>query len=97
MVNISEILDEAKSKNRICPKPIKWQQLYEMLPNKRRKGVDWEPPLPLILAAWHDTPATQKMLRFREHLEWAEVQGSLDQVTSFLSELSEDEWHHIGE
>jgi hypothetical protein len=64
MANISGILDEAKSKNRICPKPIKWQKLYEMLPNKKRKGNGWEPPPPLILAAWHDTPEMQKMLRF---------------------------------
>ena len=97
MVNLEDILEKAKKNNRICPKPEKWQQLYEMLPNKKRKGVGWEPSLPLILAAWHDTPALAKRLRFREHIEWAESHGCLEQVSSFLHELQEDQWHHIDE
>src|SRR5439155_12746981 len=39
----------------------------------RRRAVDaWEPALPLILAAWHDTPAMLKMVRLAEHIQWAE-------------------------
>ncbi len=68
-----------------------------MLPDKQQKGAGWEPPLPLILAAWWDTPALPKMLRFREHLEWASAHGVLDQVHSYLGQLPEGEWHHIGE
>jgi hypothetical protein len=33
--------------NRICPLPNRWQELYDMLPNKRRQGLGWEPALPL--------------------------------------------------
>jgi len=81
--------------DRVCPQPQKWMELYEMLPNKKRKGNGWEPSLPLILAAWWDTPAIMKMLRLREHVEWASKQGCLGEVHQFLANLREDEWHHI--
>jgi len=68
-----------------------------MLPEKQRKGAGWKPALPLILAAWWDTPALAKMLRLREHIEWAFAHGCLDEVFNFLTGLPENEWHHIGD
>ncbi len=97
MATIDEVLAEAQRNNRVCPQPQKWNDLYELLPNKRRKGNGWEPPLPIILAAWWDAPAITKMLRLREHIEWAYEQGCLDTVHAFLVNLKEEEWHHIGE
>ena len=73
MMSLEQVLVEAQKNNRVCPKPQKWQQLYEMLPNKKRKGAGWEPSLPLILAAWSETPAISKILRLREYIEWAEA------------------------
>jgi len=95
METIEQVLEEAQKDNRVCPQPQQWQQLYEMLPNKKRKGAGWEPSLPLILAAWWDTPAILKMARLKEHIEWAEAQGCLDQVAFFLRGLPEEQWHHI--
>ena len=97
MATLDQALAEATKNNRICPQPRRWQELYEMLRHKQRAGTGWEPSLPLILAAWWDTPALSKMLRLREHLEWAFAHGCLDQVYSFLCQLPEDEWHHIDE
>lgn len=94
---LDEVLAEAQKNDRICPMPQKWNQLYEMLPNRRRQGGGWEPALPLILAAWHTTPTLMKMLRVREHLEWAAENGCLDQVHEFLCALPENEWLHKGE
>ena len=68
-----------------------------MLPDRKRIGAGWEPPLPLILAAWHDTPAMSKMLRLTEHIEWAAQHGALDSVARFLHELREEDWFHIGD
>jgi hypothetical protein len=68
-----------------------------MLPNRKRAGEGWEPGLPLILAAGHDTPALLKMLRLKEHIDWAEHHGVLDEVDKFLRSLAETEWAHIGE
>jgi hypothetical protein len=38
-----------------------------------------------------------KMIRLREHLEWAEKHGELDSVDKFLRALPETDWHHLGE
>ena len=74
-----------------------WNQLWEMLPERRRDGSGWKPSLPLILAAWHDTPAMLKVLRLAEHIEWAAQHGALESVAGFLRKLREEDWHHAGE
>jgi hypothetical protein len=67
-----------------------------MLPGRSRVGVGWQPPPPLILAAWHDNPAMLKMLRLAEHIEWATKHESLGAIGKFLRELRED-WYQIGD
>jgi hypothetical protein len=85
-----------RQNERVCPQPNRWQQLWEKLPGRKRGEAGWEPPAPLILAAWHDTPAMLKMLRLAEHIEWADKHGALQEVATFLRGLSEEEWHYIG-
>ena len=97
MATLEQALAEAQKNQRVCPQPGKWQELYDLLPGKRRVGSGWEPPLPLILAAWWDTPALPKILRLREHLEWAFAKGNIDGVYDFMCQLPESEWHHVGE
>lgn len=82
---------------RICPMPQRWNTLCELLPDRKRVGAGWEPALPLILAAWHDTPYLMKMLRLAEHIEWAAEHGALETVATFLRGLREDEWFHSGD
>jgi hypothetical protein len=93
----NELVRYCSENNRVCPMPSQWNTLWEMLPNRKRAGEGWEPALPLILAAWHDTPALLKMLRLKEHIDWAEHHGVLDEVDKFLRSLPETEWAHIGE
>jgi hypothetical protein len=97
MTTLEEVLIQTRANNRICPLPQKRQQLYEMLPNKRRHGNGWVPSLPLILAAWHETNAPSKMQRLCEHIAWADAHNFLEEIHFFLTSLSEDQWHHIGE
>lgn len=97
MITIAEVLADAQKNKRVCPMPDQWKQLYEMLPDRRPKGGGWEPSLPLILVAWDDTPALLKILRLREHIEWANSHGCLDKIYRFLQSLPEDQWHHIGD
>ncbi len=96
MATLEEAIAVASSKNRICPQPQRWNQLYALLPARKRVGVRWEPPLPLILAAW-DSPSSLKVARLREHLEWAADHGALDAIHAFMSALPECDWHHFGE
>jgi Mrr N-terminal domain len=70
MTETSEaLIAYCRGNNRICPQPDRWNQMWEMLPDRRQIGADWQPPLPLILAAWHDTPPQSKMLRLAEHIQ----------------------------
>jgi hypothetical protein len=73
---------------------MRWNELWEMLPGKARKGLGWEPPLPLILAAWWNTSVTEKRNGLEEHLRYAEEQGILEKVGGFLRSLPEDQWFH---
>lgn len=92
-LTVVEVMVEARKNNRVCPKPAKWQQLYEMLPDRRPS----EPPLPLLGAAWDGTPSIPKRMCFREHIEWAAGHGALQQVYTFMKSLPEAEWHHMGD
>jgi hypothetical protein len=78
--------------------PRDWQRLYEMLADKTQKpSGGWEPPLPLILAAWHETMPIAKQLRFKEHIQWAADHSQLDEVRAYLRALPEEQWFHFGE
>lgn len=82
--------------NRAIPRD--WNKLYDLLRNKRQKpSGGWEPPLPLILAAWHHTMPIEKVLRFKEHVQWACDQGQADEIGAYLRGLKEEEWYHYGE
>lgn len=91
---LAGLLSYCEENARVCPMPISWKRLYDLLPNTRRVDARWEPPLPLILAAWHE-PATSKSIRFKEHLQWAAKHGALDLVDKFLRSLPEEEWFHV--
>lgn len=86
-----------RENSRVCPLPMPWNDLWDMLPNRRRVGLGWEPALPLILAAWAETPALAKTERLREHIIWADTRGGLARVEEFLRGLDEDQWLHLGE
>ncbi len=66
---------------------LPWNALWELWPDRKRVGGGWEPPLPLILAAWDDTPDMLKMHRLAEHIEWAAGHGALESITVFLRGL----------
>jgi integrase len=76
---------------------LRWNTLWEMLPNRQRAGNGWEPGPPLILAAWGDTPGLLKHMRFLEHLEWTHTHGCIDQVDAYLRALPETDWFHFGD
>lgn len=97
MATVDEALALAQSNGRVCPQPQKWKQLYELLPNRVRADDGWKPALPLILAAWWDTPTISKKIRLNEHIMWAAQHGAIDEVHDFLSSLDESDWHHVGE
>jgi hypothetical protein len=84
-----------KSNDRVCPLPEKWNALWQLLPNRKRKGNSWEPSPPLILAAWHHSSNLEKMLRLKDHLKWAEKHNALEEIEEYLQTLTEEDWHHL--
>ena len=84
-----------REKDRVCPVPAKWNELWKTLPDRVRVGSGWQPALPLILAAWHHTSNLDKMMRLADHIAWAQDHGVIDKVSAFLRDLPENEWHHL--
>lgn len=83
---------------RLIPMPERWNELYQLLRNTRQKpSGGWEPPLPLILAAWHHSLPLEKKLRFKEQLSWANDQGQIEEVGKFLRSLPENDWCLLGD
>ena len=95
MDSLEAALAVAKSSDRVCPVPDKWNTLWEMLPGKKRRGSSWEPSPPLILAAWHHSSNLDKMLRLQDHINWAAEHDMTNEVLEYLESLSENEWHHL--
>lgn len=94
----NDLWDYCTDNNRLVPMPPQWSELYGLLKNTRQKpSGGWEPPLPLILAAWDHSMPIEKQLRFKDHLRWAQAQEQLDEVSSFLHSLAEAQWCHFGE
>ena len=91
---LKSLLQYCQENGRICPQPQRWQELCKLLPETRRTGAGSGPAPPLILAAWWDTPHLAKIMRLREHLEWADKHGALDEVDKYLRALPEDQWFH---
>ena len=96
-VTLPVVLALAAESGRICPEPQQWSRLFELLPETRHDGYGSIPGAPLILGAWEETGDEEKLMRFREHLEWAASHGALERVHSYLGSLSESEWHHAGD
>lgn len=91
---LKALLEYVKADGRVCPMPDYWNQLWEMLPDKKRVGMGWEPSLPLILAAWWDTPLLSKILRLDEHIRYAAEHGVLDDVDAYLRGLRPEQWFY---
>jgi hypothetical protein len=84
------------SDDRVIPRD--WNQLWQLLKVKQQKpSGGWEPPLPLILAAWDNTTLTEKQSRFKEHVQWAADHHQIDEIGSYLRSLPEDQWYHKDE
>jgi hypothetical protein len=87
----------ARRNNRVCPRPERWQELFALLPPRQtRRGVQ-QPPAPIVGAAWAVTPPLTRRLAFREHIEWAEREGVLENVMAFMQSMPEGDWLHMGE
>jgi len=81
---LADLFKYVKSDGQICPQPKHWNEMWEMLPDKKRRGNGWNPPLPLILGAWWHTSDAEKKMRLKQHIEYAAQKGALGEIDDFL-------------
>jgi hypothetical protein len=91
---LSALLAFVQADERVCPRPIEWNQFWQSLPGAQRTEHGFTPAAPLILAAWHGSSDHQKADRLREHIMWAAAHGALDEADQFLRQLPLEAWHH---
>jgi len=96
-MSIEQLLAYCTENERVCPQPRRWNELYKLLPKTQQFGASWEPPLPLILGGWWHSSDSEKRDRLATHVRWAAEHSALDAITSFLTNLKEEEWYHAGE
>jgi hypothetical protein len=94
---IKELIEYSSANNRVCPLPYLWNELWKMIPERKETVNGWEPPAPLILGAWYNTPASLKILSLTDQIEYAAEHGGFKQVDDFLRGLKEEEWAHLGD
>ncbi|MEJ8836078.1 hypothetical protein [Ramlibacter sp. AN1133] len=93
-LTVHTVMVVARRHNRVCPHPSHWIQLYQLLGGERHPDLQAPPLQPWL---WPQLSGLQKRLRFREHVEWAERHGCLDQVARFMGRMEEGDWVHMGE
>ena len=95
MSSFEDLAAYCQENGKVCPQPQSWNHLYSLLSNKVQKpSGGWTPPLPLILAAWHEASDHEKHARLMEHLSWANAHGDLERIDRFVRGLPEEKWFH---
>lgn len=93
---VEAVMLEARKSNRVCPRPMWWEEMYARMPEWGRPGAQL-PQAPLSGDSWDRTPALAKRMSFRAHVEWCEEQQCLTQLLDYLKALPQGAWHHMGE
>jgi hypothetical protein len=89
-----DVMALARRNNRVCPRPLLWAALYELVEGDRY--ADLSPP-PVQPWTWKTLSNLQRRLRFRDHIAWADRHGKLDALARYLEALAEPDWVHMGE
>lgn len=95
--SLADVIHFVQERDRICPRPMEWNDLYEKIGGRRidtAAGIVWEPMPPLVLSAWNFSKDEDRQKRFHEHLVWAHERGMLVVAETYLRALPEEAWHH---
>jgi hypothetical protein len=93
-LTVHTVMVVARRNNRVCPAPDQWIRLYHQLGGESRPDLPAPPLQPWL---WPNLSGLQRRLRFREHAEWAERHGCLDEVARFIGDMAEADWVHMGD
>ena len=93
MTKVSKIHNFLEKKQIVCPKPIKWNQFYNLM-RKLKKDPKTKIPLPLILTGWWYSNNENKKKRFHEQIDLTISFGIEDEVFDFLNNLKDSDYIH---
>ena len=91
---LKDLMDFCTWNNRVCPHPLEWDRLWRILRDHKQEHARWNPPRPLILAAWWETTVREKRECLQQHIRWAYEHELFDTVNRFIRTLTEDQWFH---
>jgi hypothetical protein len=89
MADLDTLKAFCSEKGRVCPYPIYWNDLYELIVGRMKTDL----PVPLILAGWWMSDDEEKLSRVQLHLEYAAKNGTLDKVDRYLRGLKDNQWY----
>jgi hypothetical protein len=89
-LSVDDVLVEARRNNRVCPQPVFWFQLYDLLPEGPRR-----PAPPPDGPVWRSSSSLAKRMALRDQLEYADRVGVLPAVNTFLRKMREQDWLHM--
>jgi hypothetical protein len=89
-----EVIALARCNNRVCPRPLLWSALYALLEGERYADLR-PPPTQAQTWGWATLSNLQRRLLFRDHIEWADRHGKLEEMARFLASLAEPDWAHM--
>ena len=96
-LQLHRTIGESTEDGRVCPQPQAWSELSKLLIQYAHKHTLPKPPVPLILAAWHETSDAMKRQRLKEQMHWSCKYDVIENVYTFLTNLEEKEWFREGE
>jgi len=88
-MNKDNLIKYCSDNNRVCPVPIKWQEVVDIL--KIEVG---DPLTPLILGGWESSDEEKKD-RLNKQIEHAAKNEKVyDELRKFILGLKDNEWYY---
>jgi hypothetical protein len=65
MTELEQLTSYCAENGRVCPKPLPWHQVWEMLPSKQHHSAEWNPLCPQSLPPGGAHQTTSSMISLR--------------------------------
>jgi len=91
---LEELIKYCVDKNRVCPMPIKWVQISEIISVKPGYPGNHVSLSPLILGGW-DSSNEKKRDKLKTQIEYVAQDPEIYQeLEKFILNLKDDEWYY---
>jgi len=92
-ITLEELKIYVKSNNRICPMPMKWLRMHEII-ERHSVGKTLPNLMPLILGGW-DASDDEKRDRLESQIDFSFKNPILfSKISNYLLNLKDADWHY---